>query len=413
MSWLTFTLVSVLLVALLIFFISLPWWRSSVVKGTESVNTKIVKQRLAEIEGEVEQGLISEEDKEQAVKELKIALVDETKQHPPTSSSSFGVLSIGASVALVIGGMVYLSANQLSQVKVATDAINALPSLSEKLADGSASDFTPRDVTSLTLAIRQRLRIDPTDVQGWVYLGRLWMAAGQQQQAIDSLEKASRIAPENVMVSVTLAQMLTATGETVSLRKAQRILFQLIEKFPENDNFALLLSVASAQLGDLSVAKRYFEKVKAKLSPESNIYNELSMRIGELEKNRTNGNQPQSTTNTGFEITVDIASNMKEKLPADGYLIVFAQDADSNNRIPAAVIKVPLQNFPRQLALTNDNAMMPDYTLSHLQNVKLVARISTDEDVMPKAGELEGQVTTHVAKGSVVNHSIIIDKELQ
>ncbi|NMH59308.1 c-type cytochrome biogenesis protein CcmI [Alteromonas ponticola] len=408
MSWMTFIIATLLLTLLLVFLISLPWWRKNTTSPTESVNTKIVKQRLAEIEAEVEQGLISPQDSEQAINELKLALVDETNETQTTSIQTGLVLAVGAGLALLVGGTTYHYANQLSQVKLAKDAIDALPGLSEKLADGSASDFTPQDMTALTLAIRQRLRVDPTDVQGWMYLGRLWMAAGQQKQAIDSLEKATQVAPDNVMVNVAFAQMLTATGEATSLRKAQGILMQLIAQFPENDNFALLMAVASAQLGDMQNAKLHFNQIKAKLSPQSDIYKELVTRIEGADSSQTDN----STSKTGFALTIDIADGVADKIPEDGYLIVFAQDADSDNRMPAAVVKLPLSQFPRQLSLTNDNAMMSGYSLERLENVKLMARISADEDVMPTTGELEGQTIAEVINGSMIKLSITIDKEL-
>ncbi len=414
MSWLTFIIASLLLTVFLIFLVSIPWWRRGRhTENDKSVNTRIIKQRLAEIESEVEQGLIAKSDQQQAIDELKIALVDETNSQQRVASSIWVSLCAGAGIALLVGGSVYFSANQLSQVKMASDAINALPALSDKLADGSASDFTPQDVTALTLAIRQRLQSEPDDVQGWMYLGRLWMAAGQQKQAIDALEKANQLAPENVMVSATYAQILTATGETVSLRKAQQVLSQLLVQFPNNDNFALLMSVASAQLGDANKARHFFEKVRDKLSPQSDIFKELSSRIESLEQSPSTKKEVSGTAETGFTLTINVAEELKEKIPEKGQLIVFAQDADSDNRMPAAVIKMPLQSFPRQLSLTNDNAMMANYTLSQLKNVRLVARISVDENVMPAAGELEGQKITEVIVGAMVNHSITIDKELQ
>ncbi|MCW8106964.1 c-type cytochrome biogenesis protein CcmI [Alteromonas ponticola] len=413
MSWLTFITASVMLVALLIFIISLPWWRKKTAEVTESVNTKIVKQRLAEIQAEVEQGLISKEDSEQAVKELKIALVDETRKSQSSSSHTSFILSAGALIAVLIGGGAYFSANQLTQVSMASEAINALPALSEKLADGSASDFTAQDLTALTLAIRQRLRVDPADVQGWLYLGRLWMAAGQQKQAIDALEKARLVSPDNIMVNVTYAQLLTATDEPELLRKAQGILHQLIKQFPENDNFSLLMSVASAQLGDMEKARHYFAKIKDKLSPDSNIYQELVTRIEGSDLSQMQAIDKGENSLTGFDLTISIAKGYENKIPNTGYLIVFAQDANSDNKMPAAVIKLPLTSFPRQLKLTNDNAMMAEYSLSQLQTVKLTARLSKDEDVMPQIGELEGHIITEVVEGTVVNQSIIIDKELQ
>ena len=93
--------------------------------------------------------------------------------------------------------------------------------------------------------------------------------------------------------------------------------------------------------------------------------------------------------------------------------IVYAQDNLSENRMPAAVVKMPLQNFPVSLSLTTDNAMMPAYTVASLTQAKLTARISSDDDVMPAAGDLQGVLSAPVKPGEVLPIAIQINKELK
>ena len=98
--------------------------------------------------------------------------------------------------------------------------------------------------------------------------------------------------------------------------------------------------------------------------------------------------------------------------PKGGYLFVFAQDADSNNRMPAAVVKQPLSSFPVEIVLDNTNAMLPNYTLAQLKNARLVARISVDDNVATSQGELQGAIVSPVSPDNVVSQHILIDKEL-
>ena len=91
---------------------------------------------------------------------------------------------------------------------------------------------------------------------------------------------------------------------------------------------------------------------------------------------------------------------------------MFAQDALSENRMPAAVVKMPLPSFPVTVTLTGDNAMIPGYSLAQLQRARLTARISVDEDVAPAPGELQGQLTEEIGQGEMISRELIIDKEL-
>jgi cytochrome c-type biogenesis protein CcmH len=136
----------------------------------------------------------------------------------------------------------------------------------------------------------------------------------------------------------------------------------------------------------------------------------------------TNGNTPQvgptqqnGGTNQSSEllINVNISDELKSSLPENAYLIVFAQHSDGRSRAPLAVKRFKLPVLPIQLSLSDQEAMIPAMNLSSANVVNVTARISLDEDVMPKAGELEGSaVNIELAKvSSSIN--VVIDKILQ
>jgi hypothetical protein len=63
--------------------------------------------------------------------------------------------------------------------------------------------------------------------------------------------------------------------------------------------------------------------------------------------------------------------------------------------------------------LSNDNAMMPNYTLSQLQQAKLVARVSFDADVAQSAGEFQGEWIATLNSNQTTQETITIDRELK
>ncbi|WP_414830038.1 c-type cytochrome biogenesis protein CcmI [Alteromonas sp. H39] len=416
MSWSEFYLVVSGLITLVILLIVFPWLRKANHAKSDSLNNiQVVKQRLIELEREAREGLISEHDKRQASDELKLALVDETHfEHERKGKATLPVI-IGAIVALGAGVVVYMQVNHLSEVDRADEAIRALPALSEKLSSGDMQDFTGDDVANLALAIRTRLRQTPDDDKGWMYLGRLQMSLGQDAQALQAIQRALSINPQNRQNRITYAQALMVSGDEAQLREAQRQLQLLLRANPENDNLALMMAVASAQLGDAKKTRQYFDQVRDKLPADSEMAMRLSSRLEELEQRASTvptGSTQEQAVQTGFSLTITPADAIIEKIPDQGYLIVFAQDALSENRMPAAVIKIPLQSFPVTVTLSGDNAMMPGYSLTQLQRARLTARISVDEDVTPAPGELQGQITEEVINGEMISRELIIDKEL-
>jgi cytochrome c-type biogenesis protein CcmI len=437
MSWTEFYIVVSGLITLVLMLLAFPWLRrKNHAKADSLSNTQIVKQRLQELEREVKEGLITEHDMRVAVDELKVALVDESSFESTRTGTASIPLLVGGLVAVVAGVVVYASVNQFSQVQRASDAIVALPELSAQLASGNGSELGPEDVVNLALAIRQRLREAPEDDTGWLNLGRLMLSLGQEVQAIEAIDKAVALKPDNTPHQITLAQALMTTGDVNNLNRAQGVLSRLLQSTPENDNLALMMAVVSAQLGDLENLTRYYGQVKDKLPAGNDIGQRLAMReqelqalegqvvvqdsstISDLSEEQSSEKAPQPAPNiaptakTGFNITVNVSEQARSALPQSGFLIVFAQDANSENRMPAAVVKIPLQDFPVTIALDTDNAMMPQYTLDSLSKVTLTARVSADGDVSVSPGEWEGSQVIEVAPQNMKNINVTIEKEL-
>ncbi|MBU3022087.1 c-type cytochrome biogenesis protein CcmI [Aestuariibacter sp. A3R04] len=415
MSWEGFVISVSGLLTLVIFLVALPWLRRRSVRARDVLtNTQIIRQRLDEIAREAKEGIISDSDQKAASEELKLALLDEVqKRQHNTAQKAYLPLIAGGGLAVIAAVTVYAKVNHIEQVKGAEQAIESLPALSEKLSSGEAAAFTNKDITDLTYAIRARLRSNPDDATGWMFLARLWLSVGQDEQAIQAIEKALALNPDDTTIRITYAQTLMVTNEVAQMTKAQSVLQGLLAINPNNDNLALMMAVVSARLGDLANTTRYFEQVKDKLSPENDTRIGLEQRINALAQQKKAVSEAEhAIVSTGFEITVSIDDAVSDKLPGDGYLIVYAQDGNSQNRMPAAVVKIPLQKFPVTLTLTNDNAMMPEFTLSTLTQAKLTARVSSDENVMPAAGDLQGVISVPVDPGEVRQYSITINKEV-
>ncbi|MEE3027012.1 MAG: c-type cytochrome biogenesis protein CcmI [Pseudomonadota bacterium] len=436
MSWSEFYIIVSGLITLVLLIVAFPWLRNKNHAKQDSLsNTQIVKQRLAELDREVQEGLISEHDKRQAVDELKLALVDESAFQSHKTGNAKLPLAIGAVLAIACGVIVYAQVNQMGRVTQASQAIEALPELSQQLASGNANNLTQQDIASLALAIRQRLREEPEDDTGWMYFGRLMLSIGQEVQAIEAIDKAVSLAPSNSANRITLAQALMTTGDVNNLERAQSILLGLLNDNPANDNLALMMAVVSAQLGDLENTQRFYKQVEGKLPADSDMAQRLVARIKELQGNTSEMAALQNTgaeitdtptaqnasseaqsdsseAQTGFSITVNLSDDAYMKAPKDGFLIVFAQDANSDNKMPAAVVKLPIDDFPVSVTLTTENAMMPQFTLATLSDVMVTARLSKDGNVAVSKGEWQGSVSASVTANEISSLSVIIDKEL-
>ena len=407
MSWMFIGAV-VALVAVLILMVVLPWLRRRPEQeNLTQANIAVVKERLQELQREVDEGLLSEQDMLQASDEIKISLVEEQYAESKGSANASFALACGALLAIAVGATAYYKASNIKHLNDAQAAIDALPNLSAKLAEGQGENFTPEDFQQLTLAIRKRLQENPEDGQGWMYLGRIWMALNQTEEAYAALEKALHYSPDDENVRMTYARALMMSDDKAQLENARRLLASLIDTNQQNDNLVLMQAVVAGRLGDKTLLADTLTRLEGKLPADSPIARQLTERLASL-----NGEPPVKKALTGFNLTVEITEEMATQLPDNAFLFVFAQDANSENRMPAAVLRLPLDNLPLTIKLTSENAMAPNYSLDQLSTARLIARISADQEAPPQPGDLEGSLEALVENGKVIDQTIVINKEL-
>jgi cytochrome c-type biogenesis protein CcmI len=439
-------------------FIVYPWLKDrNAKKRFEVTNTNVIKQRIQEIEREASEGLIDPEEMQTAIDEMKVALADETAFHDAqeqkAASTSLSAKSaklpliIGAIPALVAAVWVYVDANQLSGLQDLVDATNNIDELSQRILVKPANDVQPEEFQKYALVIRQQLRKDPLDATGWQWLGRLRMSLGQTEEAVNAFDKALKISPDSEDIRMKYAQAMMMVGDDENLRNAKRQVSYLVQIAPENRNYRLLLTVVAAQLNDRDVALANFAIIKDQLSANSSLYQSLVSQLRTmgapeelllLDNNASNEMAGESTTSLagsipsnadradgagqqarqesadrGFDITVSIASELESKIPSSGFLIVFAQDAISGSRVPLAVKKLALPQFPISVTLSADDAMIASLSLKNAEQVTITARISVDEDVMTSTGELQGSLVNVQVNDSMQAVNLIINKEVQ
>ena len=104
MSWMFIGAV-VVLIAMLILLVVLPWLtQRPEQENLTQANIAVVKERLKELQREVDEGLLSEQDMRQASDEIKISLVEEQQAESKGSANASFVLACGALLALLVGG---------------------------------------------------------------------------------------------------------------------------------------------------------------------------------------------------------------------------------------------------------------------------------------------------------------------
>lgn len=413
-----FWIAAILMTAVFVLFVIFPVVRQSA-KGHQDAfilsNTRLIKQRLAELDDEFSQGLISEKHREQAQKELKLALLEE-QYTQDEHTRKHKTLYVGVLVAtFVVSGGLYWHVTELPKVQKLTSIQERIQALTDKIIVGDGTDVTQQDLFDFALAIRSRISDEPDDATGWMLLGRIYSSLEQYEQSYAAFDKALLLQPDSVETLSSYAQALMIPNQVSYLRQAVTILQRWLTIEPDNNNAALMLSLTASQLNDLAMTKTYFAKIEGLLPEDNPAIVQLRNKIAELERLALSG---EADLVTGFTVTISATQQILSSLEAENQLnpttlFVFARAANSANKMPVAVQKLPLNKLPVKVTLTQSDAMLASYTLSSVAAVDLVVRLSFDEVVQSKIGEYEGSISVPVIAGQITEHTIIVDKEIK
>ena len=404
------------LVVLALLLISLPWLRRKPSAQQDVLtNTRLIKLRLSELAVEQEQGLISSSDRQQAETELKLALLDEVQHKSVVKQGTLWIVLLGLLVALAVAVSVYIKANNLSQINAWQHALTRLPELGKSINNNE--NISAEDLQDFALGLRTKLHNEPDNAVGWLLLGRVWGALNQPDTAKDAFEKSIELNPDSVGALLSYAQALILLGSETDMLQASRVLQRVLQLDAANVNALATLAIISSEQGDTLAAQDYWQRLQAGLPKDDPNYAVVQQKIAELQA--ANSTKPVADTEgtsaaqgTRIVVTVQIDEDLRQKLPENGVLFVFAQDANSEVRMPAAVVKIPLVALPVTVELSDNNAMLADYTLSGLSRVRLLARISQDDNVAQAKGELQGQILVDLHADDLTHQTILIDKEL-
>lgn len=147
---------------------------------------------------------------------------------PDGKRGGFGLFVPGIVVALIVGAVSYYETGNYKQVQVWQQATAQAPALLERALDPKADPLNEENMTRLALGLRTRLQADPTNVEGWIMLGRIGMVLGNASTATEAYANAYRLDPKNSDAALGYAEALTRSSDPDDNRRGGELLRQLV-----------------------------------------------------------------------------------------------------------------------------------------------------------------------------------------
>ncbi|WP_198675479.1 c-type cytochrome biogenesis protein CcmI [Pseudidiomarina salinarum] len=348
------------------------------------VNRELYEQRIQELDQEVAEGLLSEDAAQRSRRELDKRFVHENAELEQVHDERIrSDIWLPAVIVMVLGIAGYMAFGSWGLQRQADEALQALPELGRKVISDDTAQTTPEELETFALGLRQKLLRAPDDAVAWLVYGRVMLALGQMEQAIDAFEKSYQLDPERTSTQLSYAQLLVSTGDEQYLGKAARLLSQVLSDDPQNADALSLLGVVAYQRGDFEQAVSAWNLLLQQLPEADPRYQAIQQALADAE-------QQLAGAQMTLEVLVDVHPSVITQVPPDGTLFVYVRDPDGAP-IPAAVVRQPVGEFPVLVTLSDADAMLDDYRLSGLQQWQVMARISDDERIDQAPGDLDAE----------------------
>lgn len=281
----TFILAALALLAVTAFLLLPPLLRSqdrsaaaqAALNEQQEANLAILRNQLAELESEQQQGEMKPEDFQQAREELQRRILEEsanadTAAATPGDNRPSKPLAIALLLLLAISGSLgyaYLG--------------NPIALDPEKIqAQQGGPAMTPEQIEAMVANLAARMEENPDDEQGWVMLARSYKVMGRLEEAAKAYARAEKLVATDAALLTDYAETLAMSSGKGLKGKPAQLVEQALKLDPEHGHALFLAGAAALEAGNRKKAADYWEKVLPQVEPGSELHQLLSANIAQI-----------------------------------------------------------------------------------------------------------------------------------
>lgn len=418
-----FFIVAALLVVAALLFVVPPLLRAdkSVAEGgtRRELNISVYQDQIRELERDLEADVITREQYERGREELERRMLEDVDAASATPSPSSGAGRSTVVAAVVVAAFIPVVAGGLYAYFGSPSALD--PELRAAGADGmaAASHGTEADlraqIVNMVSRLEERLAANPEDAEGWAMLGRSYLWMERIDLAASALEKAIAMNDRDPQLLVDYADALAMLGGQSLEGKPRELIERALSLDPNNQKGLWLAGTAAYERADFAEALDYWQRLRdlvpagseAAMAMDNNIA-EVRTLLGDAAPAPRVQERADAASVARIEGRVILADELRARVEPGSTLFIYAR-AVAGPRMPLAVLRVPVGEFPFEFTLDDSLAMDASMSLSRFDEVQVLARISRSGGAMTQSGDLQGSTGTvrSVGGGPV---TVVIDE---
>lgn len=244
-----------------------------------NANIAVYRDQLHELARDLKNGIIAQSQYDQDREEIERRLLEDTsgaktKSAPVLVTSDRGTAyALGLGIPLVAAIFYYnvgQPAGLTAEVPTASMTQEAPP---------EAGGRSQAQIEANVAALAKKLQANPNDVQGWTTLGRSYSAMERFGEAAGAYAKATELNPNDADLWTDYAfASAMANGQQVQ-GSAMELVERALKIDPDNAKALQLAGTGAYQAGDYKKAIGYWERVLAKVPPDSEVGKLIKSRI--------------------------------------------------------------------------------------------------------------------------------------
>ena len=391
-----FLISALLLLVLVLVLLLRPFIFPPKVEATSrrQMNAAIYREELDKLELERAAGSINDADYEIAHAEMRQRLFQDTNEeddHSVMGSSKMTVISLCIFITVLSAGFYFF--------------LGDATRIAEK---NTQQPMTQDGVEKMVAQFAAKMEQDPTNLQGWVMLARSYRILGRNAEAAKAYERAGNFIDSDPQLLADYADVLASNANGSFAGKPLKLINQALKLDPNNLMALWLSGTASYAAGNYKAAVQTWEKLAQQLPPGTEDARSIEASIADARAK--GGLSSKASVNTkGISGKIEIAADIKSKVRSSDIMMVIARKP--GERMPVAVLRTSVSEFPMSFSLTDALAMNPSSPLSQLSEASIEVRISKTGMAMPESGDLISAPQT--VKVGANNIRLVIDQVRQ
>lgn len=374
-------------------------------------NIEIFRERVSELEAELESGSLQQEEFGQLKLELERNLLQDAqtvaapKRWIQISKATVVTVTLLAALVPVIAFGLYAKYGRAPDLELALNA-QTLPGTDQVQTLESA-------LAMLESELKQR----PENPEGWYMLATTYIGMERYAEGLDAFRKVIELlpqeAPQYAGVLGQYAQaMFFANGGKMDA-EIQAVIERTLALEPYEITALGLLGIDAFERQDYQAAIDYWSKglINADGQAAESLRSGIASAAERLKAQGVDVGDIAALQPASIRVSVQISDALVAQLTPDQTVFVFARPV--GGRMPLAAKRIQAADLPTEIVLDDSLAMSPQARLSLQDEVEVTARVSLSGQPQAASGDLYGTLSPIPVRNDGAGYTLVIDRVVE